>query len=583
MTILQIKVPQQLQDALGACRMHFALAAFFSALINVLYLAPTIYMMQVYDRVVPTGGILTLFWITIVVGLAIATLTALDTQRTRVLMRASLRINRLVSRKILDRLLGRNVIRPGEATGSQVMREFDAVRQALGGPAAAAFFDLPWTPLYLLVAVLIHPLLGVLVLIGGGLLIVLALRNERRTKVKAMAAHKANAIAYAFQEATARRAEAVRALGMRRALVALQTDGRRDGLAATADFQFASSRYNGWVKFARMFLQSLALGAGALLAVNGQISVGSIIAASVLLSRALQPIEQLVGQWPAIMQARQAIEMLDRLFKAPEGQEGPRTRLPDPKGFLELDRVVARDPQGTIVILKNVSLKMKPGEIMGVIGPSGAGKSTLARIAAGAIAPDFGEIRIDGARASDWDPDDLAEFFGYLPQQLDLLPGTIAENISRFALARGVCPTAVDREVIEAAQRAGVHNMILRLPAGYDTRVEENGMALSAGQAQRVALARALYGDPKILILDEPNSSLDSDGELALGRAVAAAKQHGAAIMIVAHRASILSSADTLLVLNEGAVAGYGPAKDVMEELVQHAARTNVVPIHEKA
>ncbi len=583
MKLLQIEVPRQLQEALGACRTHFALAAFFSALINILYLAPTIYMMQVYDRVVPTGGILTLCWITVVVGLAIATLTALDAQRTRVLMRASLRINRLVSKDILDRLLGRSALRPGEASGTQVMREFDVVRQALGGPAAAAFFDLPWTPLYLLVAVLIHPLLGLLVLIGGGLLVALAIGNERRTKTKATAAHKANAIAYAFQEAVGRRSEAVRALGMRGALVAKQLEGRREGLAATVGYQFAGSRYNAWVKFARMFLQSLALGAGALLAVNGQISVGSIIAASVLLSRALQPIEQLVGQWPVIMQARQAIEMLDRLFKTPHRQDESRTRLPQPKGLLELDRIIARDPQQTIVILKSVSLKMKPGEMLGVIGPSGAGKSTLARIAAGAIVPDAGEIRIDGANVGDWDPDELADHFGYLPQQIDLLPGTIAENISRFALARGVPPSIVDQEVIEAAQRTGIHNMILRLPKGYETRVENNGMTLSAGQAQRVALARALYGDPKVLILDEPNSALDSDGELALARAVAGARQRGAAIMIVAHRASILSTADTLLVLNEGTVAGAGPAKDVMEELVQHAARANVVPIHEKA
>lgn len=583
MRLFWVTAPKAMEEAIGACRGHFIMAAVFSALINILYLAPTIYMMQVYDRVVPTGGILTLFWITVIVGIAIATLTSLDAIRSRVMIRASLRLNRLLSRDILDRLMARSKPRPGEPSTAQAMREFDALRQALGGPAATALFDVPWTPLYFLVAFLIHPALGLLVLVGGVILIALALTNEKRTKAKAGEAHKANAIAYASQEATFRKSELVRALGMRRGLVAKLIHERRAGLDTTAEVQFSGSRYNTLVKFVRMFMQSFALGTGAWLAVQGQISVGAIIAASVLLSRALQPIEQLVGLWPNIVQARQALQTLGQLFDNTASADAQRTALPEPQGHVELDRVVARNAEGTAILLKNVSLKLNPGEILGVIGPSGAGKSTLARIAAGALSPDLGEVRIDEANVNDWDPEVLAQHIGYLPQDSALLPGTIGENISRFGVARGIPQPIVDQEVVKAAQTAGVHEMILHLSNGYDTRIEDADFRLSAGQAQRVALARALFGSPRIIILDEPNSALDADGEDALARAVLAAKRRGAAIMIIAHRASILADAETLLVLHDGAVARIGPRQEILDELRKSAERPNVVPIHERA
>lgn len=582
MKLMYFTIPKPLEIAFGACRTHFVTAAAFSALINILYLAPTIYMMQVYDRVVPTGGIWTLFAITIVVGLALATLTALEAERSRILLRASLRLNRLLSKDILSRLLGKSKAQRDDVNSTQAMREFDSVRQVLGGPAASAFLDLPWTPLYLIVAIMIHPLLGVLVLGGGAVLISLAVVNERSIKAKAGEAHRANASAYAFQESTARKDEAVRALGMRGGLVQRQIEERRTGLEATADVQFLGNKYNARIKFVRMFLQSIALGLGAWLAVAGQISVGAIIAASVLLSRALQPIEQLVGHWPAVVQARHALQTLDRLFKSTSAEGGERTQLPAPKGHLDLDRIVVRDPEGKVLILKNVSVKLAPGVIVGVIGPSGAGKSTLARVAAGALAPDLGEIRIDGASVRDWDPELLAAHFGYLPQRVDLLPGTVSENISRFGGARGVPRMIIDEAVIEAAQSAGAHEMILLLPNGYDTRINEDGLILSAGQAQRVALARALYGNPRVLILDEPNSALDSDGEMALAKAVAAAKQDGAAILIVAHRGSIIAAADVLVVLGDGAVVRAGPSREVMAELVQNSKRSSVSSINEK-
>lgn len=581
MRLFWMPVPAALAEAVRACRTHFILAATFSALINILYLAPTIYMMQVYDRVVPTNGVLTLVFITVVVGVAIATLSALDAIRVRLMTRASLRLNRLLSGEILDRLLARSRALPGDPSTQQAMREFDVLRQSLAGPAAIALFDVPWTPLYLFVAFLIHPVLGLLVLGAGAVLVALAISNERRSKAKAEEAHQANAIAYESNEATLRKAEIVRALGMRRALVSRHIEQRSVGLDATADVQFSGSRYNSLVKFVRMFMQSLALGVGAWLAINGQISVGAIIAASVLLSRALQPVEQLVGHWPNIVQSRQAMQTLGQLFDQTATGSATRTTLPDPKGLVELDRVVIRNAEGSAILLKNVSLKLTPGEILGIIGPSGAGKTTLARVVAGALPPDFGEIRVDDASMADWDPELLAQHIGYLPQDCGLLPGTVGENISRFAGARGVPQPIVDVEVVEAARMAGVHEMILHLPNGYDTFIEGKGHKLSAGQAQRVALARALYGKPCILVLDEPNSALDSDGEEALSRAIAAAKLQGAAIMIVAHRSAVFAGADKLAILAEGAIVGMGPRDEILAALKKSSTKQNVVPINE--
>jgi PrtD family type I secretion system ABC transporter len=583
MKLFTMTLPGPMEKALKQCRPHFMLAAGFSALINILYLAPTIYMMQVYDRVVPTGGILTLFWITIIVGLAIATLSALDAQRGKVLQRAALRMNRLIAGDLLGRLLDLKDDKQANVSNAQVMREFDVVRQLMGGPAAAAFMDLPWTPLYVLVAFLIHPVLAALVLIGAAILIILAVSNERKGKGKANEAHAANAASYAFQEATAQKSEAVRALGMRRGLIALQLEKRRTGLEATQEYQFSSGRHNALVKFVRMFLQSFALGAGAYLAVIGEISVGAIIGASVLLSRALQPIEQLVGQWQMVLQARSAVKLLTNIYKSTSSNERIRTALPSPTGKLTLDRIVVKSDDGAALILKNVSLDLKPGEMIGVVGPSGAGKSTLARVAALALSPDFGDIRIDDACVDDWDAEILAAHIGYLPQKIDLLPGSISDNISRFGTARGLSRADVDRGVVEAAQLAGIHEMILHLPSGYETIIESGSFALSAGQSQRVALARALYGNPEILILDEPNAALDSDGEQALAMAMNAVRKRGASVIIVAHRAAILGNATTLVVMQEGGIVHSGPRTEVLEMLSPNAPPANVVPIYERS
>ncbi len=579
MQILSIAIPKAFEAAFLACRRHLVSMAWFSAAINVLYLAPTIYMMQVYDRVVPTSGTNTLIVLTLLIGLAIGTLTALDAVRSRLMMRASLRMNRLMSARILDQLMSRSRVKSGDPTTRQAMREFDVLRSAMGGPAATALFDLPWTPLYLVVATMIHPVLGLVVLAGIGILIMLAVTNEKRTKGKSREAHAANAAAYISHEAALKNSDLIRALGMRRALVSRQINERQSGLKATADYQAVSGRYTAMVKFVRMFMQSLALGVGAWLAISGEISIGAIIAASVLLSRALSPIEQVVGAWPTLLQARIAVQTLEVLLTKDPQSLAPKTELPSPEGHVEVIQLVAKSPEGTAILLKNVSFNLEPGEILGVIGPSGAGKSTLARIVAGAAAPDLGEIRIDGANFSAWDPETIAAHIGYLPQDCALLPGTIGENISRFSEASGTSRRQVDRDVVNAAKNAGVHEMILQFPDGYDTPLGEAGYLLSAGQAQRVALARAFYDDPVILILDEPNAALDASGEAILSKALSAAKDRGAAIMIVAHRASILANADMLLVLQDGGVAQYGPRDDVLQALREPGTSPVVVPI----
>jgi PrtD family type I secretion system ABC transporter len=569
--------PAPMKEALASCRTHIMNSAVFSALVNILYLAPTLYMMQVYDRVVPTGGILTLVWLTIILGLALGTLTLLDNIRSRMMVRASLRLNEALSGKILNRLVERGRQDANDPILSQAMREFDTIRQAMTGPGIMAVFDTPWTPIYLLAAFLLHPALALLIVIGGAILIALAVMNEKVVREGSKTGHRANATAYAAQEVIVSKSEIVRALGMRRALVARLQKARSEGLNATTETQLSATRFSALVKFVRMFLQSLALGAAAWLAVKGQISSGAIIAASVLLSRALQPIEQLVGTWPQMMQAKQSLATLKALFEDNGREHHDTVQLPEPRGHLAFTNVTLRDFQQKSYILKGVTLEIEPGEILGILGPSGAGKSTFARIAAGALRPDVGEMRIDNAEYSAWDPEQLAQHIGYLPQDYTLLPGTIAENISRFAVDSGANAAEIDEQVIYAAQMAGVHDMIQRLPDGYNAKIGQSGFALSGGQTQRIALARALYGNPKVLILDEPSSALDGEGEQALVRALEAARLRSVAVLLVAHRPHLLNISNRLVILNEGAISAQGPKDEIIATLREVAQRSNVV------
>ena len=560
MKIAGIELPKDMAEAVEACRPHFVAATVFSLFINLLFLAPAIYMLQVYDRVVATGGKTTLLFVTIALAIALLALSALDAIRNRLLVRASMRLDALLAPKILKRMMARN-----SNAAVQAMRDFETIRQAIGSPVAGALFDVPWFPLFLAVAFLLHYWIGVLATVASAILFFVAWRNQRATAETMQTATQAMAISQAAAQTVALNNDTVRALGMVGTMVHRQLEHRSYGLNRLADAQFTGGRFAALSRFLRLFIQSAGLGLGALLAIAGYISAGAIIAASIVLSRALQPVEAVIGGWPTLTSAHAALRRLaDVMSGVPP--ERIYTRLPEPAGRIELDQIGLRGPTGQPVLF-NVTFDVSPGEMLGVIGPSGAGKTTLAKILAGAIPAEAGTIRIDGAQYADWEPDDLARHIGYLPQEPSLFEGTIKENIARFS--DGSDGEDIDALAVEAAKAAGAHQLILKLPKGYDTPLGPLGQGLSSGQAQRIALARAMYGKPVLLVLDEPNAFLDAEGEAELIKAMAMAINRGAAIIVIAHRNAILAGARRLLVLEAGRPKMLGPTQDVAKRLMQ--------------
>lgn len=558
MKIAGIELSPLLANAVEKCRSHFVAAAAFSLFVNLLYLAPAIYMLQVYDRVVPTGGVLTLLFITLALAIALLTLASLDAIRLRLLVRASLRLDSLVAPRLL-----RQSLSPSGA-GIQSMRDFDTIRTTIASPAAAALFDLPWFPIFIVVAFLLHFWIGVLAVLAAGAILALALANQRATRPVIDQATTKLAAAHSWTQAAALQGECVRALGMASRVVGRGIGRRSAAVSELASAQFAGSRFTATSRFLRLFVQSTALGLGALLAIEGKISAGAIIAASIIVGRALQPIDAIIGGWSQLMAARAALVRLNGSLESEPVEQPVKTRLPAPEGRLSLNQVGLRAPDGR-PILFGVSLDVAPGEIVAVIGPSGAGKTSLMKILVGAADPTVGTVRIDSAQLSDWDADDLGRSIGYMPQQPSLLEGSIRDNICRFA--DGIDRESIDAEVVAAAKLADVHELILHLPDGYDTILGPMGAGLSAGQAQRIALARALYGDPAIVVLDEPNSWLDAQGDAALAEAMRAVRDRGSSVIIAAHRKSILEYADRVLVLDAGRPRIFGETAKVVAQL----------------
>lgn len=555
---------EAIRRALESCRRHFTSAMVFSGLVNLLFIVPMLYMLQVYERVVPTRGQTTLAMLTLVLVIALVTMSALDAIRSRLLVRAGVRLDGSLSRTILTSTLsGPN--QSGQGAARQAVREFDVLRQALTGPAILAVLDAPWVPIYVLIAFLIHPWIGVLSVVGAVLVVLLAMRNEQVTRDRLQQANEAAGQAYSEFEATVSSADVVRALGMREAMVVSHLAQRETMMRLQTEASLASSGITATSKFVRQLLQSLALGVGALLAIQGLISPGAIFASMFIVGRALAPIDQLVGNWRSIVQARGAWTTLNELLDK-SVPEVSLTQLPRPGGKIEVEDLHVLTEEGR-PILQNIGFSIQPGQVIAIVGPSGAGKSTLVRALAGALVPNHGVIRLDGADQRNWDPERLAEHVGFLPQEAALFSGTVKENIARFRNRLGEDPAQVDADAIAAAQVAGAHDLIQNLPGGYDHRLAIGGRGLSAGQMQRVALARAMFRGPAILILDEPNANLDAEGDSELTRCLEQAKARGTTVLLVAHRMSMMPLVDGLMIVQDGRLVAFGPRDEILKKI----------------
>ena len=569
--VSRFKINPTLAKALEQCRPHFINAAIFSFFLNLLNLAPTIYMLQVYGRVVPTGGVMTLVYLTAILLLSLATLSYLDSLRGRLLMRSGVRLDRLLAGEVLNNLYAQGTKK--SAANTTLLREFDTFRQVLSGQGMTALFDLPWIVIFIGLCFYLHPLLGWISIAGGVILAIVTWLSERASYQYITRSAETMSVAYARQDATSQKADVVRALGMRRALVDVQLKDRHGALDDQVKASLSVSGYTTASKFIRQFLQSVALGVGAWLAIHQEISAGAIFAASLLISRALMPMEQVIGSWRSLIRGYNAFRAVDKALNA-EDLKTSLTTLPAPKGLVEVNGLTVQHPDQKSFILRDISFRISPGELVGVAGPSGVGKSTLARLIVGADAYEVGTIRFDGAERRDWDPELLARHIGYLPQDSALFGGTVRDNICRFETGA----EDIDAAVVTAARLAGVHDMILQLPQGYNTMLGLSGQGLSGGQAQRVALARALYRDPAVLVLDEPNAYLDSAGEIALIEAMSGVCVRGGSVIIIAHRTSVLERASKLLMLAEGRVQFFGTPQQ-WAEAVHKQRQANLASI----
>ena len=539
-------------------------ALLFSVFVNLLMLTSPLYMLQVYDRVLSSRSEATLLALSVLVTFLFLTMGVLDYARGRVMARIGARLQADMEERVLSASFRRLIVAPQDNVAHTAQRDLDTVSRVWTSPALMALFDLPWTPIFGAALFVFHPLLGWTAIAGMVTLITVTMINQRFTETNLNDAAIAGMRADRQAENLKSESELVRALGMTRAAFGrwqkLRGKAQVQGLAATD----TAGGFTILTKTFRMFLQSAILGLGAWLVLKGELSPGAMIAGSILMGRALQPIEVAVGQWSVLTRARQARARLETLLSQVPPEEA-RTALPRPPAKLEVRNLTLTVPGLQKPVLRGVSFNLEPGQAMGVIGPSGSGKSSLARALIGVWPPAGGTIRLNGATLDQYDPDTLGSYIGYLPQRVTLFDGTIAANIARLD------SSADDAAVTAAAEQAAAHGLITALPQGYDTEVATMGNRLSGGQIQRVGLARALYGDPVFLVLDEPNSNLDNDGSMALNQAIKAAKAKGHAVLIMAHRPAAIQECDLLMVLTDGAVAAFGPRDQVLKEMVKNA------------
>lgn len=552
-----------LAAALAVCRKSFLTEGLLSLFINLLLLVPAIYMLQVYDRVLTDSSESTLYMLTLIAMFLLLVMGWLEWVRSQILITTVTRLDHLLGGRVFDSVFAQTTASGGKIASAQPLGDLMHLRQFLTGRGLLAFFDAPWLPIYVAVMFLFHPAFGVVAIISAMILMALAVWNEFAMRDDLKEANQHALESNNHTQRNLRNAEAIEAMGMlprmrarwqekQNSLLALQSRAsRKGGLIAAASRTF------------RLTIQLLALGLGAYLAIRREITPGIVVAGSILLGRALAPLDRLINTWRAFLSARESYGRLDTLLRAMPLREPPMP-LPVPRGVLSLEKLVVTPPGAAAPVIKGISLVVQPGTLLAVIGPSAAGKSTLARAMLGLHRPAAGSVRLDGAEFDQWAREALGEHIGYLPQDVELLDGTVAENIARFGV--------VDAEkVVAAAEAASVHAMILRLPKGYDTRLIGN--VLSAGQRQRIGLARALYGDPQLIVLDEPNSNLDQEGDAALTKALSNLRQAGRTLVVITHRNSVLNDTDTILLLIDGQMAAYGPRDKVLASLQQVAGR----------
>ncbi|QIK36791.1 type I secretion system permease/ATPase [Caldichromatium japonicum] len=556
----------ELKAALKASRNSFVFAGFFSLFINLLMLTPALYMLQVYDRVLASMSDSTLIMLTILTVGLFMIMGLLDLVRSRILIRTGARLDLQLNSRLFHAIFDAR-LHDGRGVGVQPLEDLANLRQFLTGPGLFAFFDVPWVPVYLAVIFIMHPWLGWFSVGSALILFGLAVANELATRGPLNQANTLAIRSRGYLGGNLRNVEVLEAMGMLPAVQRRWFDRHREVLR----LQAVASDRAAWLanasKVIRIASQSLILGLGAYLVIRQHFTAGVMIAGSIIMGRALAPIDQIIGGWKGFLAARQSYRRLQDLLRAIP--QRPRfMRLPPPEGRVTLEGVVAVPPGTNLPVLRGVQLEIAPGEVIGIIGPSAAGKSSLARVMLGVWPVAAGKVRLNGADISHWNRDELGPYIGYLPQDIELFDGTVSENIARFG--------EVDPElVVEAARRAQVHEMILRLPKGYDTPIGEGGAVLSGGQRQRIALARAMYGNPVLVVLDEPNSNLDDQGEAALVRAIVQLKSEGTTVVIITHRPSILGSVDKILVMREGQVEMFGPRDQVLARFVRPVAVTN--------
>ncbi|WP_454630042.1 type I secretion system permease/ATPase [Bradyrhizobium cenepequi] len=555
---------------LASCRRIFWSLAAFSGLSNLLMLTGSFFMLQVYDRVLPGRSIPTLVALLVLAMVLYLFQSGLDLVRGRISVRVGRYFDERLGLRVFDAVVRLPLKTRGDGDGLQPLRDLDQVRSFLSGGGPTALFDLPWMPIYLGICFLFHFWIGMTALCGALVLVGITVLTETRTRGPAKAFSRLGIARSALATEGRRNAEVLQAMGMRRQAALRWHDVNSKYLSAHEQASDVASGLGGLSKFFRSFLQSLVLAVGAVLVINQESTAGIIIAGSILTARALAPVEVAIANWKGFIGARQSAHRLDQLLKLlPE--EVARLGLPAPKEALVAEQLYVAAPESEKLILSDISFQLKSGEAVGIIGPSGSGKSTLVRALVGVWPRLRGKIKLDNAALEQWSPDALGKHIGYLPQDVELFEGSIAVNIARFDLQ------ATSQAVLDAAQAAGAHDLILSLPDGYATKVGEGGMALSAGQRQRIGLARALYGNPFLVVLDEPTSNVDSEGEEALTEAILNVRRRGGIVAVVAHRPKALEGVDRVLVINEGKLQSFGPKEEVLKKVLRPAAPLRVV------